>query len=219
VLANILNLLVAWVYRFRDLIAVSDYNFVNNPNQKDCFGIRKKFLIATDFLEIYHNSILNIIFVMAGNAISYWFIMWLVFINLVLFRPIRYLSAALYVNLYKILILIGFIIAFTLPVTYTIWREYKTELRIGDGSFESCTTFLSCWNIVVNYGVRAYGGISDYLAVQPYKADSLDYIKRQYLDMLNFFGFKAILMGFLFALLVDGLSRVRRRKLDLRKVF
>jgi hypothetical protein len=133
-LVNIPFLLIVWVYRFRDLIAISNYNFVNNESQADFLGIRKKLLVVTDFGRAYHNSIFNIITAFLGMNVDYWFFLLQMFINFFLFRSIRYLTAAFWVNGFKFLALMLFIVFTMIPISYIIKENLSKEFIINEGS-------------------------------------------------------------------------------------
>lgn len=164
-LLNLPYLLIVWVYRFRDLIAISNYNFMENPNQKDVLGIRKKLLVITDFCEAYHNSILNISLAFLGMNFDNFFFLVQLFINFFLFRPIRYLNAAFWINGLKFIVLMLFMVFSLIPVSYVVQQSYTKQFIIDDGSIEPCRTLYSCWNYVLNLSLRSYGGISDYMTI------------------------------------------------------
>ena len=101
--------------------------------------------------------------------------------------------------------------------------EDVIDIQTGTQVTEAfCYSSIQCWMFMVNYGIRAGGGIADALGKISFKTDYQYFILRFFYDMLFHLFIVLILLNVFLGIIVDAFAELRnlnwQREKDMKSI-
>ena len=95
----------------------------------------------------------------------------------------------------------------------TFFSSLKSTMNFLEVSeFQMCTNYLHCFLTVLNFGMRAGGGIGETLEYPGYEEDKGAYMFRFVVDLVFFVLISTIYLDILFGIIVDTFKQLREEK-------
>lgn len=102
----------------------------------------------------------------------------------------------------------------------TFYSKLRTQLTfIDNDQLEMCTNFFHCFIMMMNFGMRAGGGIGETLLYPQYEDSKNLYLFRTFFDLVFFITINMVLLEIVFGLIVDSFGELREIRTTKRKSF